>query len=82
MCEQYTLNELVKGLCRKCECGFVGRTVSQLKQVLYTEVIFIIIIIYKNYFPIDQTYCTFEVGLWGLQMKPVVGQLECLVVVT
>ena len=23
VCEQYTLYELVKGLCRKCECGFV-----------------------------------------------------------
>ena len=42
MCEQYTLYELVKGLCRKCECGFVGRTVSQLQQVLYIEVILII----------------------------------------
>ena len=42
VCEQYTLYELVKGLCRKCECGFVGRTVSQLKQVLYIEVILII----------------------------------------
>ena len=34
------------------------------------------IYIYKMYFPIVRTYCTFGVGLWGLQTKPVVGQLE------
>ena len=34
VCEQYTLYELVIGLYRKCVCGFVGRTVSQLKHVL------------------------------------------------
>ena len=48
MCEQYTLYELVKGLCWKCECRFVGRTVSQLKKVLYIEVMFIIYIIYDQ----------------------------------